>query len=224
MESPTSENILTMDNLPESMIHLGGSEFLVVRSYQGHTRIHIRKFVEDNRQLHPTKDGVSLTPGVWVALTEKLPKLLSKRYFDRYPDNHVEVVEMDLCIFKNTTSDGPAGRIEIMLQRMFQRRNRSFKLVPEIVQLNEEQCYVLLSSVQRVNNLIDISLLTSTLRYHVERLVSEQASPEARMYTPVPFYDVTSCETLYSLYECFFELLLLKIKELAPCDGCEEIP
>ena len=117
-----------MDNLPDNFIHLGGSEFLVVRSFVGHTRIHVRKFIEnDNKLLVPTKDGVSLSPRVWIALTEKLPKLLSKRYFERYPNDYVDVVERDLCIFKNTISDGVMEKTEIILQRMFQRKDKSFQ-------------------------------------------------------------------------------------------------
>ena len=223
MES-TSENNFTMDNLPDSVIHLGHSQFLVVRSFQGHTRVHIRKFVENEaKQLHPTKDGVSLTPRVWAAAVEKLPKLLSKRYFDRYPDNYVDVIERDLCIFKNTISDGPVERIEIMLQRMFQRRDRSFQFVPETVHLDEQQCYVLLSSCHRVKELIENSLLTVTLRHHVEKLVLEQASAEAQGYIAQP-YSKGLYETTDSLRKCFFECLSLQIKEMAPCYGCDEMP
>ena len=59
---------VTMDSLPDNMIHLGNSQFLVVRSFQGQTRVHVRKFVEDEiKHLYPTKNGISLTPRVWTA-------------------------------------------------------------------------------------------------------------------------------------------------------------
>ena len=217
-----SESVMTKDNLPDNMIHLGGDQFLVVRSYQGQTRIHIRKFIEDeHKQLYPTKDGVSLTPRVWVALTEKLPKVLSKRYYERYPNSHVEVVERDLCVFKdiNNTEDG----IEVMLQRMFQRRDRSFQLVPETIHLNEQQCYVLLSSSNRVKDDVEVSILTNTLRHHIEKLLLNQASSETQTYK-AQNYHTGLAETLESLRECFLQLLKLKITELAPCYGCDEVP
>jgi hypothetical protein len=185
--------------------------------------VHIRKFIEnDTKLLLPTKDGVSLTSRVWIALTEKLPKLLSKRYFDRYPDNYVEVVERDLCIVKDTITS-PVECIEIMLQRLFQRRDKSFHFVPETVHLDEQQCYILLSSVLRVKDLVEISLLTVTLRHHVEKLVLKQASPEARAYVLHP-YNVGLVETLDSLRKCFLEFISLKMNELAPCYGCDEVP
>jgi hypothetical protein len=214
----TSENNMTMDNLPDNVIPLGNSQFLVVRSFQGQTRIHIRKFFEDNGQLHPTKDGVSLALRVWVALTEKLPKLLSKRYFDRYPNDHIEVLERDLCVVKSMITN-PVERIEIMLQRMFQRRDGSFQFVPEAVHLNEEQCYLLVRSTQRVKDLIEISLITATLQHHVVKLVSEQASTEARAYMARPHSNGLA-ETRDSLCKCFLEFITLKIKEIALCYGC----
>ena len=146
-----SENSISMDNLPDNFIHLGGNEFLVVRSFVGQTRVHVRKFTENgNKLLLPTKHGVSLSPRVWIALAEKLPKLLSKRYFERYPNDYVEVIERDLCVVKDTIIDGTVEKTEIMLQRMFQRKDKSFQFVPEIVRLDQQQCYVMLSSSQRV--------------------------------------------------------------------------
>ena len=213
-----------MDSLPDNMIHLGNSQFLVVRSFQGQTRVHVRKFVEDEiKHLYPTKNGVSLTPRVWTATIEKLPKLLSKRYYERYPNDYVDVVEHDLFIFKDTITNESTDKTEIMLQRMFQRRDKSFQFVPETVHLDEQQCYVLLSSVHRVNDLIEISLLTATLRHHVEKLVLEQASDEARTYISQPHSKGLS-ETLDSLRKCFVEFFSLKIKEMALCYECDEMP
>ena len=218
-----SENIITMAELPDNFIHLGGSEFLVVRSFQGHTRVHVRKFIENEyKLLLPTKGGVSLCPRVWVALTEKLPKLLSKRYFQRYPNDFVEVVERDLCVVKDTITS-PVERIEITLQRLFQRRDKTLQFVPETVRLDEQQCYVLLSSSQRVKDLIEVTILTITLRHHVVKLVLQQASSEAQAYVPHP-YNIGLSETMDSLCKCFHEFISLKIKELAPCYGCNEVP
>jgi len=64
--------------------------------------------------------------------------------------------------------------------------------------------------------------LTITLRYYVEKLVMQQASAEARVYNPQP-YNIGLSETLDSLCKCFFEILSLKIREMAPCYGCDNM-
>ena len=138
--NPTSENNMSMDNLPDNVIPLGNSQFLVVRSFQGHTRIHIRKFFEDNRQLHPTKDGVSLAPRVWVTLTEKLPKLLSKRYFDRYPNDYMEVVERDLCVVKGTITS-PVEHIEINFNRFNEGMDPSNLCLKQFISMRNSVIY-----------------------------------------------------------------------------------
>ncbi|KAG8173967.1 hypothetical protein JTE90_007378 [Oedothorax gibbosus] len=62
--SSRAESNMTLANLPQNMIHLGDSQFLVVRSFLGNTRVHIRKFIEnDEKELIPTKNGVSLAIG-----------------------------------------------------------------------------------------------------------------------------------------------------------------
>jgi len=183
----------------------------------------VRKFIENgDKLLLPTKEGVSLPPRVWIALTEKLPKLLSKRYFERYPNDYVEVVERDLCVVKDTITT-PVERIEITLQRMFQRKDKSLQFVPETIRLDDQQCYVLLSSAQRVKDLIEVTFLTITLRHYVEKLVQQQASSEAREYVPRSYHD-GSAETLDSLCKCFLEFISLKMNELAPCYECDELP
>lgn len=143
----SAENNTTLENLPRNVIHLGDNQFLVVRSFLGNTRVQIRKFIEyGEKKILPN----TLAIGVWVGLTEKLPKVLSKRCFERNPNNHVEVVERDLCVFKEI--EGHEENIKIMLERMFRRRDGTFQLVPETVYLNEQNCGLLLRSTKGVND------------------------------------------------------------------------
>ncbi|GBL91272.1 hypothetical protein AVEN_148550-1 [Araneus ventricosus] len=113
------------------MVHLGDGLFATVNTFQKETRVHIRVYsTDDNGFLHPTKEGVSLKPEVWSSV------LSSLRTFPALTEpDAVTVVKKDVCIFNQTGN----SQIRVSLQRLFQRKDSSFHLVPKRVILRGVQ-------------------------------------------------------------------------------------
>lgn len=78
-----------MDSLPSNMFHLDGDNFEPLYFFLSHTRVHIRRFSTDQGGfLHPSKNGVSLSPSAWHLLQRK-----SYNFNEQFL-----IIDKDLCI------------------------------------------------------------------------------------------------------------------------------
>ncbi|KAF8791613.1 hypothetical protein HNY73_006454 [Argiope bruennichi] len=157
-----TEQEISLSKLPKNMVHLDDGLSVVVNSFLKETRVHIRVYVtDDNGFLRPTKEGVSLKPEEWSSV------LFTLRTFSALLDpDAVAVVKKDVCIFNHSAN----SQMCISLQRLFQRNDNSFHLVPERVIIRGVQIEHLLDSQNRIFNCVKSSLIEYTLR---ERVIFE---------------------------------------------------
>ncbi|GFX94842.1 PC4 domain-containing protein [Trichonephila clavipes] len=60
------------DAVPENHFHLGNRNYGVVSDFACVTRIHLRRYTLDATGSHlPIKDGITVTPFVWLALVRE---------------------------------------------------------------------------------------------------------------------------------------------------------
>ncbi|GFY61362.1 PC4 domain-containing protein [Trichonephila inaurata madagascariensis] len=60
------------DAVPENHFHLGGHNYAVVSDFAFVVRIHLRRYKLDATGfLLPTKDGITVSPSVWLALVRE---------------------------------------------------------------------------------------------------------------------------------------------------------
>ncbi|GFY62103.1 PC4 domain-containing protein [Trichonephila inaurata madagascariensis] len=60
------------DAVPENHFHLGGHNYAVVSDFACVARIHLRRYkLNATGSLLPTKDGITVTPSVWLALVRE---------------------------------------------------------------------------------------------------------------------------------------------------------
>ncbi|GBM26027.1 hypothetical protein AVEN_18777-1 [Araneus ventricosus] len=150
---------ITLNFFSQNMVHLGGDVYTYVNTFKGQTRVHIRVFSKDeNGSLHPTKNGVSLKLLVWSDLLRKMC------HFEPSKDpDAVLTVMKDVCLFNHTVN----YRCCVSLQRLFQRKDLSFQLLPESVVLRDDQFNKLRDSHELVLESIKHKLLTYTLKEFV---------------------------------------------------------
>ncbi|GBO23449.1 hypothetical protein AVEN_251370-1 [Araneus ventricosus] len=132
----------TLNSLSKHMVHLGGDVYTYVNTFKGQTRVHMRVFSKDeNSCLRPTKNGVSLKLAVWSELLRKMC------HFEpcKDPDAVLSVMK-DVCLFNHTVN----YRCCVSLQRLFQRKDLSFQLLPELVVLRYNQFNKLRYSHERI--------------------------------------------------------------------------
>ena len=143
----SGETFYTLDYLPSSMFHLGGDKFVSIAFFISYTRVHIRRYATDgDGYLHPTKDGVSLSPSVWHTFHQK-------RY--NFPGQFL-IVDKDLCVSREIKAEGENLHA---FQRIFQRRNLCFQFFPENVVLTGTQMANLQNIFFNINIKVKESLL-----------------------------------------------------------------
>ncbi|GFY32592.1 PC4 domain-containing protein [Trichonephila clavipes] len=63
---------LKPDAVPENHFHLGGHNYVIVSDFACVARIHFSRYKLDaTGSLLPTKDGITVTPSVWLALVRE---------------------------------------------------------------------------------------------------------------------------------------------------------
>ena len=189
--------------------HLGGENFVSVNHFLGQTRVHIRRYVrDDDGELHPTKDGVSLTPIVWHFLCAELRFICN----DKSPEK-MFVIKKDLCISKQLKD----GANVYVFQRLFQRKNLSMQFIPEFVVLQGAELGKLYDSVSVITDCVKDSLVTYSLEYCIAQELKNPSLGLNPVDKPDPFLDLMD-----SLRKCLTVSLTLKIAELLKCFGCRE--
>lgn len=179
---------------------LGDDFYVVVNSFKGFTRVHIRKYVPDNDGcLRPTKDGISVSPIVWNSLIKEFFKFRGSECLD----NSI-VVNRDLCVSAQSVN----GEQVFVLQRLFQRKNLRFEFTPKHIVLNRSQFTKLVFDATAITNKVCETLIKGTLcGFIYDEMNNSKIVFEELKYPFIP--DVTD-----SLVKCIATAVTLKISEL----------
>ncbi|GFQ96456.1 PC4 domain-containing protein [Trichonephila clavata] len=123
------------DAVPENHFHLGGHNYAVISDFADVARIHLRRYKLDaTGSLLPTKDGITVTPSVWLALVRQFTAI--DQAFD---DGKVFVIKD--CLKLSRTVIGNVTYI--ICQRYFQRKDFSRKFLTPVSMLKETEWKVL---------------------------------------------------------------------------------
>lgn len=205
---------IRMDSLPKHMVHLGDGLFTLVNSFFKETRVHIRVYsVDDSGILHPTKEGISLKPNLWSCLLTNL-----RTFPAREDPDAVSVIKKSVCIFNHTESSEKC----VSIQRLFQRKNSSFQLVPERILLKGEQITRLYSSYTQILEQVKKSLLTYSLgervRAEIKKYPDDGRWEGWDVDTPQGFDELTN-----ELCKCLFDSISHNISVLSKteCIDCK---
>ncbi|GFV17927.1 PC4 domain-containing protein, partial [Trichonephila clavipes] len=73
------------DAVPENHFHLGSHNYAVVSDFADVARIHLRRYKLDaTGSLLPTKDGITVTPSVWLALVKNFLQSIKPLRMEKY--------------------------------------------------------------------------------------------------------------------------------------------
>ncbi|GFR04073.1 PC4 domain-containing protein, partial [Trichonephila clavata] len=123
------------DAVPENHFHLGGHNYAVISDFADVARIHLRRYKLDaTGSLLPTKDGITVTPSVWLALVRQFSAI--DQAFD---DGKVFVIK-DCLVLSRTVIENVTY---IICQRYFQRKDFSRKFLTPVSMLKETEWNVL---------------------------------------------------------------------------------
>ncbi|GFY48466.1 PC4 domain-containing protein, partial [Trichonephila inaurata madagascariensis] len=121
---------LKPDAVPENHFHLGGHKYAVVSDFAYVVRIHLRRYKLDaTGSLLPTKDGITVTPSVWLALLREFAAI--DQAFD---DGKVFVIK-DCLLLSRTVIENVTY---VIWQRYFQRKDFSRKLLTPVSMLKKK--------------------------------------------------------------------------------------
>ncbi|GFQ79445.1 PC4 domain-containing protein [Trichonephila clavata] len=119
------------DAVPENHFHLGGHNYAVISDFANVARIHLRRYKLDATGSRlPTKDGITVTPSVWLALIRQFSAI--DQAFD---DGKVFVIKLSRTVIENVTY--------IICQRYFQRKDFSRKSLTPVSMPKETEWKVL---------------------------------------------------------------------------------
>ncbi|GFQ78319.1 PC4 domain-containing protein [Trichonephila clavata] len=120
---------------PQNHFHLGGHNYAVISDFADVARIHLRRYKLDaTESLLPTKDGITITPSIWLALVREFVTI--DRAFD---DGKVFVIK-DCLMLSRTVIENVTY---IICQRYFQRKDFSRKFLTPVFMLKEMEWKVL---------------------------------------------------------------------------------
>ncbi|GFR22337.1 PC4 domain-containing protein [Trichonephila clavata] len=123
------------DAVPENHFHLGGHNYAVISDFANVARIHLRRYKLDaTGSLLPTKDGITVTPSVWLALVRQFSAI--DQAFD---DGKVFVIK-DCLMLSRTVIEYVTY---IICQRYFQQKDSSRKFLTPVSMLKETEWKVL---------------------------------------------------------------------------------
>jgi hypothetical protein len=179
--------------------------------FRGHTRIHIRRYVRDaSGILRPSLDGVSLSPKIWQILKDKLDDFLSCE------PGKVTVIEKDLCVSKQWNEEALA--VVVSMQKLYQKKDFSFKFVPDRVLLHECEMQKLREFSDKISDCVIESLVRNTFSLIVKKELKNiycEDRYEDDMGRPEIEIDI-----IKSLCECMNIFITLRICKLFNCFGC----
>ncbi|GFU66274.1 PC4 domain-containing protein [Trichonephila clavipes] len=123
------------DAVPENHFHLGSHNYAVVSDFTDVARIHLRRYKLDaTGSLLPTKDGITVTPSVWLALVREFSAI-----DQAFEDGKVFVIK-DCLLLSRTVIENVTY---IIMQRYFQRKDFTRKFLTPVSMLKETEWNVL---------------------------------------------------------------------------------
>ena len=88
VDDDSGKTFYTTDSLLFKILFLWGGKFLSIAFFLSYTHVHLWRYgTDDEGFLHPTKDGVSLSPSVWHWFQQKC----------YYLPGHFLIVDKDMC-------------------------------------------------------------------------------------------------------------------------------
>ncbi|GFT19048.1 PC4 domain-containing protein [Trichonephila clavipes] len=122
-------SLFKQDAVPENHFHLGGHNYAVVSDFACFARIHLRRYtLNATGSLLPTKDEITVTPSVWLALVREFAAI--DQAFD---DGKVCVIN-DCLLLSRTVIENVTY---IICQSYFQRKDFSRKFLTPVSMLKE---------------------------------------------------------------------------------------
>ncbi|GFR21807.1 PC4 domain-containing protein [Trichonephila clavata] len=194
------------DAVPENHFHLGGHNYAVISDFADVARIHLRRYKLDaTGSLLPTKDGITVTPSVWLALIRQFSAI--DQAFD---DGKVFVIKLSRTVIENVTY--------IICQRYFQRKDFSRKFLTPVSMLKETEWKVL-KDIQKQITSKTVSIMFG--RVFLKLLRKEVAK---HIPFPNPDYDCIDPEIVLttSMVELLSDHIQENISSLFICYGCLE--
>lgn len=204
----SGETLFTRESLPSNIFHLGGDNYVSIVFFLSHTRVHIRRYSTDEEGfLHPSKNGVSLSPSVWHSFVRK-----SYNFAEQ-----VIIIDKDLCITREIKDEGNL----YIFQRMFQRRNLSYQFLPENVILTGSHMAKLQDLFSTISVKVKECLIQQTLAHFVslEHIHVETEPERSNADIFCDFHDYANLT--FSLKKCLTKLVSEKICELFDCFACK---
>lgn len=202
------ETFYTRESLPSNMFHLGDDNYVSIVFFLTHTRVHIRRFLTDEEGfIHPSKNGVSLSPSVWHSFQRK-----SYNFAEQ-----VIIIDKDLCVTREIKDEGNL----YLFQRMFQRKNLSFQFLPENVILAGSHMANLQDLFSTISAKVKECLIQQTLGYFVsfEHTHAETIPDSSNANIFCDFHDYANLT--FSLKKCLTKSVSVKICELFYCFACK---
>ncbi|GFY56752.1 PC4 domain-containing protein [Trichonephila inaurata madagascariensis] len=196
--------------VPENHFHLGGHNYAVVSDFAYVARIHLRRYKLDaTGSLLPTKDGIIVTPSVWLALVREFAAI--DQVFD---DGKVFVIK-DCLLPSRTVIENVTY---VIWQRYFQRKDFSRKFMTPVSMLKETE-WNALKDIQK-------QITSKTVSIMFGRVFLKLLTKEVAKHNPFPKSDFDFIDAEIVLTTSMVELLCNHIQEnvssLFICYGCLE--
>lgn len=206
--------IYTLETLPPWMFHIGDLTIASVSCFSGTTRIHIRKYVPDDfAGLHPTKEGISVSPEVWESLLQQLFS------FSNHRDDKILIVKRDICLSRQSENNETL----LCLQRLFQRKDYTLEFIPQRIVLNLGQLHKLDSCSDMIRTIWKEKLFTNSMRHFVHKEIGDSYYNDTHHVDEMQDYLERLRELMHGLTKCFKKHISAKISELSPCTACHGI-
>ncbi|GFX60085.1 PC4 domain-containing protein [Trichonephila clavipes] len=199
------------DAVPENHFHLGSHNYAVVSDFADVARIHLRRYKLDAAgSLLPTKDGITVTPSVWLALVREFSAI-----DQAFEDGKVFVIK-DCLLLSQTVIENVT---HIIMQRYFQRKDFTRKFLTPVSMLKETEWNVL--------KYIHKQITSKTVSIMFGRVFLKLLRQEVAKHIPFPKSDYVDCiDAEMVLTTSMVELLCNHIEEnissLFVCFGCLE--
>ncbi|GFU58125.1 PC4 domain-containing protein [Trichonephila clavipes] len=199
------------DAVPENHFHLGSHNYAVVSDFADVARIHLRRYKLDaTGSLLPTKDGITVTPSVWLALVREFSAI-----DQAFEDGKVFVIK-DCLLLSRTVIENVT---HIIMQRYFQRKDFTRKFLTPVSMLKETEWNVLKD--------IHKQITSKTVSIMFGRVFLKLLRQEVAKHIPFPKSDCVDCiDAEMVLTTSMVELLCNHIEEnissLFVCFECLE--
>ncbi|GFV16315.1 PC4 domain-containing protein [Trichonephila clavipes] len=166
------------DAVPENHFHLGSHNYALVSDFADVApRIHLRRYKLDaTGSLLPTKDGITVTPSVWLALVREFSAI-----DQAFEDGKVFVIK-DCLLLSRTVIENVTY---IIWQRYFQRKDFTRKFLTPVSMLRETEWNVLKD--------IHKQITSKTVSIMFGRVFLKLLRKEVAKHIPFPKSDCVDC-------------------------------